>query len=1631
MFGSRRKKGAPLPPLNATTANPNAATAALSAFKRRGSNGSLSAAAAAAALKARPTTPTNVAEVQTKRTARRSASVSSAGTAPELGDRPGSGLQRRGSSGSLTERTFRSQSPHRPSSSGGQPRSSFNTEDMPPVPSIPKDVEARESAKAGKKSLGFKSPPLRVASQKLGKEASGSWFGSAKAGDPSNVRTSDAPLTNPQPLEKEREGRPSSRGSSINFSYPARVRLGSPPPDSPTIAEEESRSQQPPPAPPAPQPEVQRRTSKRASTLSPARGGGVRSPRPASIASDRELVYDPNSRRMVPRADLLAVEQNVIDASERRPKKQKQVASRAGSHLAQGTMGRPHGSAVDNGVENEAQKAAAASLRSHRAEEHHRAPQEDEYEYEYEQPAMEVVPASPRQTHRKIISPEPTRQGQRTSLSPASSAPEVYAGQFQPTERRSSNQFLGRKPSVVREEEEEPEAEELDSHAIASQSSATESPPQQRQEIHIISSQPIAIPHAAPAELPAAPTPPPAEPPAAFRIERGAVSQPEAIRRERAHSNSPARTAHFGPVQDSLTVRHSPPPRSISPRKSALKQQSPSRGASPEDDTSEASGSAVQAQEPVLPRKKSVRVSFDDQSTVVVGEAATPEQSDSPVLLSPQNSKRVPWFSSITRSKKKEIPSLDDDEVMQPRPALPSFGSVREKKQASKEPEERPLVRPVEAAHSPPLPASPALKPSIASVTEAELVGQSSDHAIGALLQEQGPRTEANISKLREPLPPVVTSIEGGGYMSDTTSSSESESELIADTPRLEPEMSQASTLITEPESQPPPLNGSAEVSEVPGQGQTVEAKGFAEEQTEGPLPEPVKTPERVVPSIAITQPSPRLPDGKTPPRDYLDVPGGFPDTDSELEEPPKPLDTQTVAAQPEEPSTPVRRVTFEPVMQKDDTRAAAQTASTALATTVPIHQDDDSDSSGVYSDAYEDLSDFEGDGFQSLDAVVESPLITTPPQSAFAKARAAQMQGESPSPSPRPVEEKPQPLTLAPEVLGPTQSPPDDWEVAKAYWRSLTADKRAQLEKEAIEDAGIEGDLEEVKQEDKKPRRKKSVEKRAAEKKVIEEQRHVDPERTYMIKPGTRVEADSYSSAPAKTMRKQQQAPAPATQPAARMRKSMRGAEQPQPRASATVGGVAAGGAGGAPRIRKSMRTNGPEPQQRSAPAARPVSYQPPSSAPRQPQGHARTMSDQSYQSSQASARAAVGVAKAMQPKLTRRGSDSSESSFKRARTRSGEGFGFRRTMRGQGHEPSNSQDSGRPSSSRFSLRSLSPTGSPFRRSSTVDSPPVSMGNRMKTSMRGTAEPQRKGSRLSSLGFSSKPKATGKTRKASRFGDSSDEDEPRQGFRSRFDDSSDEDAVPEKLPPLAVPKNARGNIAATRTTIPASQTLHEEDEQSSDLPDSDEERKQPHRKGSGRQISQATGTVQRSGSGRGALVSSPTSPVSPGAGGRPVSHNRRSSFMSALRRKKPDGAGKISRGEMMDSAARRDTNLERSASELNAIRTNSQRGQASSPKLQKRTASFGTPARNSSWPLPDEEDDDEPELPAGEDEEKHLQRPSTSGNLEGGGKAASRPGFLQRRTMSTQGTIDTHGVGGEKKKKKFGALRRMFKLDD
>jgi hypothetical protein len=137
---------------------------------------------------------------------------------------------------------------------------------------------------------------------------------------------------------------------------------------------------------------------------------------------------------------------------------------------------------------------------------------------------------------------------------------------------------------------------------------------------------------------------------------------------------------------------------------------------------------------------------------------------------------------------------------------------------------------------------------------------------------------------------------------------------------------------------------------------------------------------------------------------------------------------------------------------------------------------------------------------------------------------------------------------------------------------------------------------------------------------------------------------------------------------------------------------------------------------------------------------------------------------------------------------------------------------------------------------------------------------------------------------------------------------------------------------------------------------------------------------------------------------------------MSILRRKK-DPAGKISR-EVTESAARRDTKLERSPEELSMMRSNS------NSRLQK---------RGPNWPLPDapgeQKAPDNTEAP-GTVEVDEEKRPSTAGGPTSA--APPRSAFLRRRSTSysvAMSTVPDDAAGS--KKKKFGTLRKMFKLSD
>ncbi|KAK3394269.1 hypothetical protein B0H63DRAFT_41670 [Podospora didyma] len=1673
MFGSRRHRPPNPPLLTSATADPNAATAAAAVFRRHESNPTLSAAAAAAALRARPMTPTLVGEVQTKRTMRRSASIASTATVSDTQSRPD--LRRRGSSSSMAERTFRSPSPHRPNSSGSGHRQSQSltfstTADMPPVPALPARIEAPSHRKTT--SLGMSTTPLRLASERLATSDATPWFGVAKLGDPNTVRREDPAMASPPssppqalknpPLEEQpaEQARSSSRSSSVNFSYPARARVGSPtasPVDNSRSAEAWAQYDH------QHHPAERRKTVQAQQPRQQMSEAGGPVPRMrSSSTSDETLVYDPNSRRMVRQSDLLFVERAVQEASLRPTgsKRRKQGSRGPGSHLSEGTMGRNRGTTLKNDQTDRSQSENPISRVQRPVS--HQPPVANNQEY-FEEPAVKAIISSPRTEARRI------EQHRAQEPAPYSNHPQADASLLPASAsipKDSVRQTVRKQPSLVKEEL-EPTDSEPERQPPRGISAVLDAVPT-RQRLYVEEDMEIQPNTGHPQRQSALPLKP-AEAPESASTLRSEVPKhgvSESLTRTnifngRTHSNSPVRQAHFAPVQDSLMVKHSPPPRSISPRKSAMKINSPSRGASPSDDTSETSGSYRHREEPTLARKKSVRVSFDDENTVVVGEAAPRTQTESPVLLSPQNSNnRRSWYGSIGRNKIPELARLDDDEVMKPRPALPSFGSVRDKKprELTSEDDERPLVRPVtEPSHSPSLPASPALVPSNSRVADESkpgtvfYLGQSTDHAVGAVLSMEQERQEqarhaANISRFREPLPPVVTSVEGSGYISDSSSSSSSsEFEESRTFPQVQTQHLAAPDSNKFPSG--PPTNGTV----MPDSSKVAQENG--------------KGHDAMIPTISISLPSPPIVENKTLGPYFVDVPGGFPDDESDPSPPESVRSASPVA----------RELNRDDAAQKDINKRAQQTPVRIQPPRATIPEPESDSESSIYSDAYEDLSDLDGDGFLSLDAVVESPLQPNPRQIVLEREPDRQTSTKKiPEAAPQLNPEISSATTLAePQTSEPQEN---DWEKAKAFWRGLTAEKRAQLEKEALEDAGIDGDLEGTKPTE-NPRKKKSIERRNSERKALavhmaqqmiaeqgkrarQEKEKTksapDPERKYMIEPGTRwLDPDS---------------DAPVTTSAPAMRTTLRSRPQQQPVVARSDDG---------PRLRKSMRTsdlgtNVAEPlpsmaRQSDLHSRHPTPVYSPAPAPTGT-GKARQRATGVKSQSEPASR----TLRQIPPPIKRRDSSDSESSFKRVRpTSAGGGFTFRKSMRQTSPTPLPTGDR---ASKRFSLRSLSPTGSPSRQA--VESRPVSATTspHMRHSLRDSSTERKSATGMRMPTFSLTPggkKASGKrasksssSRFSSRFDNSSDEDVGGArggGFRSRFEESSDEEPVSPM--PLTVsrapPAHLRnqGSIASTALPEELEETEESNGNDNDNLP--------------GTLVRPATSSAKETvgplrPASRGDLPASHTAPalgnttLVSGERRHSSSAPRRSSLMSVLRRKKHGSTGKISRGEIKESAARRDTNLERNVDQLRDIRKSigddvnepsRSPEPPRSPRLQKRIVALARAASSGAEGLtPLSEDVPSPASergaakqmspaasPGGALDNKDyarpaaLKRPTTSGNLgtrtmsgiSAGGQ--QRPGHLQHSMSAGVASVDTTNT--TTKKKRFGALRRMFGL--
>ncbi|KAI7582104.1 hypothetical protein KC346_g18498, partial [Hortaea werneckii] len=326
----------------------------------------------------------------------------------------------------------------------------------------------------------------------------------------------------------------------------------------------------------------------------------------------------------------------------------------------------------------------------------------------YDPATRTIVPD--RRASTSSLTPDPglKMKKQRHSVSPVDTSllpPPKNPARYSPTSDRPPSSLLHKQPSVVRED---PEGEE----------EAAKVQPLRVQSMQLNGEGPVKKY-----------TTPKSQQKRATSLDVPRQSA-EGGNRNRNGSLSPSRSAHFSPSPIVENTRHVPPPRSVSPAKSAMKySHSPSssiRNSSPmvkapASDVSDTT--SMTSQEGLLPKKKKkARVSFDDK----------PEDIDAVNAASPPK--------AINRECS---PAVDDEmeDLMKPRPALPSFGSVR-RSSARSEPE----------------------LPQKVTEMAPERREQSSDHAVAGTV----PDSHTEEATENEPLPPEVVSKEAT-YESDGT----------------------------------------------------------------------------------------------------------------------------------------------------------------------------------------------------------------------------------------------------------------------------------------------------------------------------------------------------------------------------------------------------------------------------------------------------------------------------------------------------------------------------------------------------------------------------------------------------------------------------------------------------------------------------------------------------------------------------------------------------------------------------------------------------------------------------------------------------------------------------------------------
>lgn len=1515
-----------------STPSSAASLAATQAFlANRNSAANLSNAAAAAALRSHTTSPTPVGQIQTKRMQRKS-SVSSNGSAS---DRPG--LQRRGSGGSLTERTFRdvpSPAPNRPASTQG---TYTRYEQPPPVPALPKGYAApMPIPQMAARRAASVDPPERVSSTppRLPEGR-----GASLDKGPGNMnRNQGGPKARLSSLDTVGELDRQGSRASINFSRPM-----SPQNSSPT---------------------------------SPLAGGHVRSPPTTQSTGVGAL----------PNGEVNRILDSIKETAAAPVKKKKKVVAKGsseGSHLA---SGKTSGAAQ-----------AAASKTTPQQQSGQGLPTPPPSDTGSQAGGVNEAP-KPKEKKKKIIpaaGPQTQEVGEGFSNAYPSDTDSATSELSSTTDRpRNYNTraagLLMKQPSIVREDREAEEQEDrrvpgkktngqaTQNGAMGTTTSANTS--------KVVSKGPQHNRSVSQADTPIGP-------------KRTSLDVPDA---GRPQSLSPARAAHFSSQPEYETpggTRHQPPGRSVSPAKSALKHSS-SRGASPTAsrpagrraslNPGEASDTASNISDgsiSVHKKKKSVRVSFDDDS-VAVGRAASPPMTpDSPIILqSPQNkTKGRSWFDLVRESKKQEGAVVDpeEDNIIKPTPALPSFGSVRGR-------HEEPMLDSEKEQRNSEYWAQAMLRS----------MDTSTDQVVGSIIsqdaaarEKKAPTEPTSQSDSKDLLPPQVTSVEGSRYHSDD------------------------------------------------------EAGLFDEEK--GTAKEPSGEPDAVVPSIALQPATPALENSDQDKDGWLGMPGGFPGSleNSEI------FQASTVHAV--EHHSPVITPATVDLAEPEPEAAAHQhdpgsphvgELAENLRTQIEAQSGEESEDTGesVYSDAAEDVDDLDGDGFGSINAIIESPASPAVP-----------LATKSPPANPSfkaPIAKAPTaPTAKAPATKAPTRSPlgrsaseqsepgsDEGWDRAQAYWSGLSQTKKQQLEQAAVPGAIDEPVLSNKTMrglDSMKKKRKKSPRKSSPP--PLDASRGILPYLQDKQYQNNNTRAASPQAAPFKSsMRKSQSETAQEPQ----MRSSMRGGPPTKPASKNST-----------------QRTSMPPPakpkgalQKKNRPvsAVAMVDYNKPQVA------HTRAASEGVPSTSLTPvAPQAKKTKPAMKPSMFRNDSDSSSSFKKERRSASSAGkYSMKRTMRPQ------SMDARAQSlrTGSLSARTSSPTGLTARRPFSSVGPggsgmrtsmrgSIDSGKPARTSLRGSSMDEKRPKSPSRFGFGkakAKPvESKAGSRFSSRFGDSSDdEDYSRPAATSRFADSSDEDEPIELTPVRGIPRR-----------------IDEGD--STDLEDSSIENAPAPSKAKMNGTKPAPintkteGAALATGSLRVASGDAPTAAMGSGLQAKKAAEKKKRSFFGALgSRKKSDDPTKVRKSDT-ESAARRDTPLERSKAErmtgtgppktnervtgpssptadpapqgrpLLDSPTSTAQNSPKSPKLQRRnTPKEITMADDISWPLPQG---------LGGIHSAPDSRPQTSDGPAAGIRTSMRPNMGRVQSESGPPRTAPLVVGKTEKKKRFGMLRKAFGLHD